>query len=242
MSFSASCTVSERMFPAIGRKLDEKHVRKPFVWKELSAVALQAFRYLAAIGACHRNDNPPWSGTAASFRKDCRRWSAAFSDMYRTQCPAERSERPTARIIRDGRWHHQRRFHVCPEFPPRLSAIVSATMDVSGDTCRVYADGAVPLASSVDCQPRYGSAGGAIAWKRFGRLGTRLCEPTWGGMTVEAAGIEPASRSGSAPASTCVACFCGRTENRSCRFAPGDPAGGTDPSLTGHGYRQQFRR
>jgi hypothetical protein len=48
MSFSASCTLSERMFPAIGRKLDEKHVRKPFVWKELSAVALQAFRYLAA--------------------------------------------------------------------------------------------------------------------------------------------------------------------------------------------------
>jgi|GEM_PF-6269542 len=30
-------------------------------------------------------------------------------------------------------------------------------------------------------------------------------------VTVEAAGIEPASRSGSAPASTCVACFCGRT-------------------------------
>jgi hypothetical protein len=49
------------MFPAIGRKLDEKHVRKPFVWKELSAVALQAFRYLAGIGACHRNDNPRWS-------------------------------------------------------------------------------------------------------------------------------------------------------------------------------------
>jgi hypothetical protein len=81
MWFSANCTLSERMFPAIGRKPDEKHVGKPFVWKGLSAVALQAFRYLAAIGACHRNDNPPWSGTAASFRKDCPRWSAAFSDM-----------------------------------------------------------------------------------------------------------------------------------------------------------------
>jgi hypothetical protein len=52
--------------------------------------------------------------------------------------------------------------------------------DVSGDTCRDYADGAVPLASSVDCQPRYGNAGGATERKEFGRLGTRLCELTWG--------------------------------------------------------------
>jgi hypothetical protein len=112
LSFSASCTLSERMFPAIGRKPDEKHVRKPFVWKGLSAVALQA----SAIW-------PP-------------------------------SERATATIIRDGRWHPQRRFHVCrwqlarslsgsqgytqrrfhlcPEFPPRLSAIVSATLTCLG--------------------------------------------------------------------------------------------------------------
>ncbi len=242
MSFSASCTLSERMLPAIGRKLDEKHVRKPFVWKGLSAVALQAFRYLAGIGACYRNDNPRWSGTAASFRKDCPRWSAAFSDMYRTQCLVERSERLTARIIRGGRGHpeggsiYARSFrHDCPRSFLRLWTCLGTLVGfMRMERSRLQA--------ASDRQPRYGSAGGAIAWKRFGRLGTRLCEPTWRGMTVEAAGIEPASRSGSAPASTCVACFCGRTENRSCRFAPGDPAGGTDPSLTGHGYRQQFRR
>ena len=180
MSFSASCTLSERMFPAIGRKPDEKHVRKPFVWKGLSPVALQAFRYLAAIGAFHRNDNPRWSGTDASFRKDCPRWSAAFSGMYRTQCLAERSERPTARIIRHGSWHHQRRFHLCSAFPPRLSAIVSATLTCLGtlvgfmrmERSRLQAASIVNRATVVQAGRSHGNG--------LEGLGTRLCELTWG--------------------------------------------------------------